>query len=151
MVKGKFIFISFTLQKWITIYIKYSWYKLMCSKLYTNITQEYLKLTKHIQNKDLLKSMLMLQGHNFTWQFIKENESDRWEIGQKPVYNTRTWSRLKKSSSCHLATKWRNTVAKRKFLVASFKKNLNDTAHTWYGTMHQLILMVWKYHRQKLL
>ena len=43
----------------------------------------------HIQNKDLRKSMLMLQGHvhTFTWQFVKENESDQWEIGQKPVYN----------------------------------------------------------------
>ena len=39
----------------------------MRSKLYTNKTRENLKLTKtHIQNKDLLKSMLMLQGHTFT-------------------------------------------------------------------------------------
>lgn len=31
----------------------------------------------------------MLQGHTFTWQFVKENESDQWEIGQKPVYNNK--------------------------------------------------------------
>lgn len=43
----------------------------------------------HIQNKDLRKSMFMLQGHTFTWQFVKENESDQWEIGQKPVYNNK--------------------------------------------------------------
>lgn len=60
----------------------------MSSKLYTNKTRENLKLRKtHIQNKDLRKSKFMLQGHTFTWQFVKENESDQWEIGQKPVYN----------------------------------------------------------------
>ena len=31
----------------------------------------------------------MLQWHTFTWQFAKENESDSWEIGQKPVYNNK--------------------------------------------------------------
>ena len=33
--------------------------------------------------------MFMLQGRTFTWQFVKENESDQWEIGQKPVYNNK--------------------------------------------------------------
>ena len=39
-------------------------------------------------------------------------------------------SKLKKSSSCHLATKWRTTVAICKFLVASLY-NVNDTANSY--------------------
>ena len=43
-------------------------------------------------------------------------------------------SKLKKFSGCFLATNWRNTFTRGKFLVASLN-NVNDTAHSqgfWY-------------------